>query len=33
MSPLLAACRTHSRGYILALLLGAALGALCAFFI
>jgi hypothetical protein len=33
MSPLLVACRTHSRDYILALLLGAALGTLLALFI
>ena len=33
MSPLLAACRTPSRDYILALLLGAALGTLLALFI
>jgi hypothetical protein len=33
MIPLLAACRTHSRGYILALLLGTALGTLLALFI
>ena len=33
MSPLLAACRMPSRGYILALLLGAALGTLLALFI
>ena len=33
MSPLLRAARIPSRGYILALLLGAALGTLCALFI
>jgi hypothetical protein len=33
MSPLLAACRTPSRGYILALTLGAALGVMLALFI
>ena len=33
VSPLLRAARTPSRGYILALLLGTALGTLCALFI